>query len=154
MKCKGCDKEIPQKRIELGYKKCVDCSDTEKYGVVDVVYHKTGNTVEITDAKTAEAVNKAAKRSGYGVMRGMTKGGSKSSSTYNPNGRSKHKGSCVSTAFVGTEVAFEKVGEKAMLFFEAYGTDAAFEVIEKAFKEIEINIYQRNQLRQIFEVLD
>jgi hypothetical protein len=153
MKCKDCDKEIPQKRVELGYKKCVDCSDTEKYGVIDVVYHKTGNTVEITDAKTAEAVNKAAKRSGYGVMRGMTKCGSKSSSAYNPNGISKNKGKCVSTAFVGNQVSFEKIGEKAMLFFDVAGIDAAFEVIEKAFKETEINIYQRNQLRQIFEVL-
>ena len=86
MKCKNCDKDIPQKRIELGFKKCVNCSDTEKYGVVDVVYHKTGNTVEIMDAKSAEAINKAAKRSGYGVMRGMTKGGSKSVSLYKPKG--------------------------------------------------------------------
>jgi hypothetical protein len=152
MKCKGCDKEIPQKRIELGFKKCVNCSDTEKYGVVDVVYHKTGNTVEITDAKTAEAVNKAAKRSGYGVMRGMTKGGSKMSSTYNPKGKSKNT-NCVSTSFVGTTVSFNKIGEKAMLFFEVAGIDAAYEVIEKAFKEMEINIYQRNKLRQVFENL-
>ena len=152
MKCKNCDKDIPQKRIELGFKKCVGCSDTEKYGVIDVVYHKTGNTVEITDIKTAEAVNKASKRSGYGVMRGMTKGGSKSTSTYNPN--SKNKGVCVSTAFVGTEVSFNKIGEKAMLFFEVNGIDSAYDVIEKAFKEMDINIYQRNKLRQVFEHLD
>ena len=150
MKCKNCDKDIPQKRIELGYKKCVDCSDTEKYGVVDVVYHKTGNTVEITDAKTAEAINKASKRSGYGVMRGMTKGGSKSISTYNPIGKSK---GCVSTSFVGSEISFKNIGEKAMLFFEIKGLESAHEVIEKAFKEMEINIYQRNQLRKIFEIL-
>lgn len=153
MKCKDCDKEIPQKRIDLGYKKCVNCSDTEKYGVIDVVYHKTGNTVEITDAKTAEAVNKAAKRSGYGVMRGMTKCGSKSSSAYNPTGISKHKGKCVSTAFIGSQMTFEKVGEKAMLFFEIGGINSAYEIIEKALKEMEINIHQRNKLRQVFENL-
>jgi hypothetical protein len=152
MKCKNCDKDIPQKRIELGFKKCVGCSDTEKYGVIDVVYHKTGNTVEITDIKTAEAVNKAAKRSGYGVMRGMTKGGSKSISTYNPNG--KNKGAGASTSFVGNEIGFNKVGEKAMLFFENNGIDSAYNIIEKAFKEMEINIYQRNKLRQVFENLD
>lgn len=152
MKCKNCDKDIPQKRIELGFKKCVNCSDTEKYGVVDVVYHKTGNTVEIMDAKSAEAINKAAKRSGYGVMRGMTKGGSKSISTYNPNG--KNKGTGASTSFVGNEISFDKVGEKAMLFFEVDGIDSAFEVIEKAFKNMEINLYQRNKLFQVFENLD
>lgn len=152
MKCKNCDKDIPQKRIELGFKKCVNCSDTEKYGVVDVVYHKTGNTVEIMDAKSAEAINKAAKRSGYGVMRGMTKGGSKSVSSYNPNGR--NKGTGASTSFVGNEISFDKVGEKAMLFFEVDGIDSAFEVIEKAFKNMEINLYQRNKLFQVFENLD
>jgi len=152
MKCKNCDKDIPQKRIELGFKKCVNCSDTEKYGVVDVVYHKTGNTVEIMDAKSAEAINKAAKRSGYGVMRGMTKGGSKSVSSYNPNG--KNKGTGASTSFVGNEISFDKVGEKAMLFFEVDGIDSAFEVIEKAFKNMEINLYQRNKLFQVFENLD
>lgn len=152
MKCKNCDKDIPQKRIELGFKKCVNCSDTEKYGVVDVVYHKTGNTVEIMDAKSAEAINKATKRSGYGVMRGMTKGGSKSISTYNPNG--KNKGAGASTSFVGNEIGFNKVGEKAMLFFEIAGIDSAFEVIEKAFKNMEINLYQRNKLFQVFENLN
>jgi len=152
MKCKNCDKDIPQKRIELGFKKCVNCSDTEKYGVVDVVYHKTGNTVEIMDAKSAEAINKAAKRSGYGVMRGMTKGGSKSVSSYNPNG--KNKGTGASTSFVGNEISFDKVGEKAMLFFEVDGIDSAFKVIEKAFKNMEINLYQRNKLFQVFENLD
>jgi hypothetical protein len=152
MKCKNCDKDIPQKRIELGFKKCVNCSDTEKYGVVDVVFHKTGNTVEIMDAKSAEAINKAAKRSGYGVMRGMTKGGSKSISTYNPNG--KNKGAGASTSFVGNEIGFNKVGEKAMLFFEIAGIDSAFEVIEKAFKNMEINLYQRNKLFQVFENLN
>jgi hypothetical protein len=152
MKCKNCDKDIPQKRIELGFKKCVNCSDTEKYGVVDVVHHKTGNTVEIMDAKSAEAINKASKRSGYGVMRGMTKGGSKSVSSYNPNG--KNKGTGASTSFVGNEISFDKVGEKAMLFFEVDGINSAFEVIEKAFKNMEINLYQRNKLFQVFENLD
>lgn len=152
MKCKNCDKCIPLKRIELGFKKCVDCSDTEKYGVVDVVYHKTGNTVQITDIKTAEAINKASRRSGYGVMRGMTKGGSKSISSYNPNGKSKGMGA--STSFVGNEITFNKIGEKAMLFFEIGGIDSANKIIEKAFKEMEINIYQRNKLCQVFENLD
>ena len=152
MKCKGCYKDIPQKRLELGFKKCVNCSDTEKYGVIDVVYHKTGNTVEITDAKTAEAVNKASKRSGYGVMRGMTKGGSKSISNYNPKGKLREN--CVSLSFVGNEVTFNKVGEKAMLFFEIDGIESALEIIEKSFNNTEINISQSNKLRQVFESLN
>lgn len=150
MKCKNCNKDIPEKRFKLGFKKCVDCSDTEKYGVVDVVYHKTGNTVEITDAKSAETINKMAKRSGYGVMRGMTKGGSKSVSNYNPKGK---LGICASTSFVGNEITFNKIGEKAMLYFEIDGIDSALDVIEKAFINTEINITQRNKLKEVFHNL-
>jgi len=39
------------------------------------------------------------------------------------------------------------------LFFEVDGIDSAFEVIEKAFKNMEINLYQRNKLFQVFENL-
>jgi hypothetical protein len=151
MKCNNCEKEIPKKRVELGYKKCVNCSDTEKYGVVDVVYHKTGNTVEIMDAKTAEAINKASKRSGYGVMRGMTKGGSKSISMYKPTGKSV--GNPVSTSFVGNEVTFEKIGQKAMLFFDIGDFDSIEKIINRALDDMEISNSQAKQLRQIFEVL-
>lgn len=152
MKCNKCQKDIPQKRVELGFKKCVDCSDTEKYGVVDVVYHKTGNTVEIMDAKTADAINKASKRTGYGVMRGMTKGGSKSVSLYKPSGKST--GKAVSTSFVGTEVTFNKVGEKAMLYFNVEGFDSAMDIIDKAFQDMEINNHQLNKLKKVFESLN
>ena len=152
MKCNKCQKDIPQKRVELGFKKCVDCSDTEKYGVVDVVYHKTGNTVEITDSKTADAINKASKRTGYGVMRGMTKGGSKSVSLYKPKGKSM--GKAVSTSFVGSEITFNKVGEKAMLYFSVEGFDSAMDIIDKAFQEMEINNHQLNKLKKVFESLN
>jgi len=152
MKCNKCQKDIPQKRVDLGFKKCVDCSDTEKYGVVDVVYHKTGNTVEITDAKTADAINKASRRSGYGVMRGMTKGGSKSVSLYKPTGKST--GKAVSTSFVGSETTFNKVGEKAMLYFNVEGFESAINIIEKAFQDMEINNYQLHKLKKVFESLD
>jgi len=152
MNCAKCKNEIPAKRAELGYKVCVKCSTVESYGCVDIVYHKTGNTVEITDSKTADAINKASKRSGYGVMRGMTKGGSKSVSLYKPRGKSV--GKAVSTSFVGSETTFNKVGEKAMLYFSVDGLESAIEIIDKAFQEMEINIHQVNKLKKVFESLN
>ena len=71
MQCNKCKSEIPAKRVELGYKVCVKCSTVESYGCVDIVYHKTGNTVQPVDKRTAELINKASRRSGFGVMRGM-----------------------------------------------------------------------------------
>ena len=32
----------------MGNSECVGCSSVERVGVVDVVYHKTGNTIEVT----------------------------------------------------------------------------------------------------------
>ena len=51
VKC-SCGNIIPKKRVEMGYKVCVECSTTEKYGCIDIIYHKTGNTIEILDAGT------------------------------------------------------------------------------------------------------
>ena len=58
MNCKNCKKEIPQGRVDLGYKVCVDCSDVERYGCVDIVYHKTGNTIQIMPQEDAAKINK------------------------------------------------------------------------------------------------
>ena len=67
MKCK-CNNLIPQARVELGYSTCVDCSDVQPYGCVQVTYHKTGNTIQIMSSKDAEAFAKLTKRRGYGTM--------------------------------------------------------------------------------------
>ena len=55
MNCKKCNSEIPKKRIDLGYTTCIDCSTVEQYGCVDIVYHKTGNTVQPM-ARAAQAI--------------------------------------------------------------------------------------------------
>jgi hypothetical protein len=66
-KCK-CGSEIPEKRVEMGYKTCVECSTEEKYGFIDVVYHKTGNTIEILPAEDAKKMRELTKRRGFGSM--------------------------------------------------------------------------------------
>ena len=72
-KC-GCGKPIPEGRLALGYKVCVECSEVEAYGCVDVCYHKTGNTIQITDQATAARTRELSARSGYGIMRGLRAG--------------------------------------------------------------------------------
>ena len=74
MNCKNCKKEIPQGRVDLGYKVCVDCSDVERYGCVDIVYHKTGNTIQIMPQEDAAKINKLSQRVGFGTLRGMRSG--------------------------------------------------------------------------------
>ena len=66
MKCK-CNNIIPQGRVNLGYKTCVNCSTTERYGCIPITYHKTGNTIQIVSQAQSAAIAKASRRKGYGT---------------------------------------------------------------------------------------
>jgi len=67
MKCK-CKKIIPDGRVKLGYKNCVDCSTTERYGCAPLINHKTGNSIQIMSASDAAIISKLTRRKGYGTM--------------------------------------------------------------------------------------
>ena len=69
MKCK-CNNIIPQGRVNLGYKTCVNCSTTEMYGCIPITYHKTGNTIQIMSQSNAAHIARATRRRGYGTMLG------------------------------------------------------------------------------------
>jgi len=77
MNCIKCKEDIDTRRLKAlpKTKVCVNCSTAEAVSCVDVIYHKTGNTIQIMDKESADKINKLAKRSGFGIMAGM-KGGS------------------------------------------------------------------------------
>jgi len=143
--CTECGNDIPQKRTELGYKTCVNCSTTDSYGFVNIVNHKTGNTVQTMPKEQAEAINKIGERKRFGTV---LKGGSKSDS-YNPK-HTKHK---VSMATIGSEKLFERVGEEALYLCETKGFDTASLYVDKEVKDYVISGSQAFQLRQIMRVL-
>jgi len=70
MKCIKCKSIIPQGRVNLGYKVCVSCSSTERYGCVPLTYHKTGNSIQIMSSSDAAKIAKMTRRRGYGTMLG------------------------------------------------------------------------------------
>ena len=67
MICK-CKNTIPEGRLRLGFRYCVNCSTIERYGCAPLINHKTGNSIQIMSAKDAEAVAKMTRRRGYGTM--------------------------------------------------------------------------------------
>ena len=67
MKCK-CNKIIPEDRLRLGFRVCVDCSTVSRYGCAPVINHKTGNTIQIMSSEDAAKVAKLFRRRGYGTM--------------------------------------------------------------------------------------
>ena len=67
MKCK-CENIIPNRRVVLGYKVCVNCSTTERYGCAPLINHKTGNSIQIMSSSDAAKIAKMTRRRGYGTM--------------------------------------------------------------------------------------
>jgi len=67
MKCK-CNIIIPDGRVRLGYKVCVDCSTVERYGCAPLINHKTGNSIQIMSSSDAARIAKLTRRRGYGTM--------------------------------------------------------------------------------------
>ena len=61
MWCK-CGNKLPQVRVDYGYKKCVQCSDTEQVRYVPIITHKTGNTIQIVSQAVSASVHKAWRR--------------------------------------------------------------------------------------------
>ena len=70
LQCK-CNNIIPQGRVDLGYKVCVDCSTTEQYGCAPLINHKTGNSIQIMSSSDAARISKMTQRRGYGTMLGV-----------------------------------------------------------------------------------
>ena len=67
MKCK-CKNIIPNGRLRLGFKVCVECSTVSRYGCAPIINHKTGNTIQIMSSEDAAQVAKLTRRRGYGTM--------------------------------------------------------------------------------------
>ena len=67
MKCK-CKNIIPNGRLRLGFKVCVECSTVSRYGCAPIINHKTGNTIQIMSSEDAVQVAKLTRRRGYGTM--------------------------------------------------------------------------------------
>ena len=70
MKCIKCENIIPEGRVKLGYKVCVQCSTVEQYGCAQVINNKTGNSIQIMSSEDAKKIAKLTRRKGYGTMLG------------------------------------------------------------------------------------
>jgi len=144
-KCKKCQNPIPEKRSNLGFTVCVNCSDVDTYGCVNIINHKTGNTVQALPKSQAAAINKIGDRKRFGTV---LRGGSKNNN-YNPKGV---KIGC-SSSFIGSQSLYEKVGAEAMIVFDMNGINAANNFIDKQVTEYVINKNQAFKIKQLLQHL-
>ena len=62
MKYCRCGTSMPQARIDLGYNKCVQCSDIQQYSYVPIIANKQVLEVQIVDQATSANVHRAWRR--------------------------------------------------------------------------------------------
>lgn len=148
MNCK-CGNPIPQKRTELGYKECVGCSTVEAHGCIDIIYHKTGNTIQITDKQTAERMRLLSRRSGFGILRGMSAG---KTSTHKPI-INKNSNKIITAMHIPSAEVFNSVGAEALLIMEIEGYDSAVTFLQKKASNGTIFPIQMNKIKSILIAL-
>jgi hypothetical protein len=138
----------------MGYRTCVDCSTEKKWGVVSVVYHKTGNTVEVVkDPEVAARVNAMSMRTGFGVLKGMTGNYAKLNS-----GPAKPVETLPEKPITDRvlsrkpiETDWVRVGEEATEIAESYGIEAAEHHLQKARDEKRIYRLDHERLLEIIK---
>lgn len=140
MNCK-CGNIIPKQRIQLGYNTCVNCSEEKPKGYVDIIVHKTGNSLEILDYDDAKKMEKLSKRRGFGSYSSLS--GSSSNSK-------KLSGTGAFTGKYGLDL-FNEVCETALIFLEEFSSKKATEYVEKKYKELTISEYSRNRIIEILK---
>ena len=62
MKYCKCGNEVHPVRIEMGYKNCVQCSDTQLYSYVPIIANKQVLEVQIVDQATSANVHRVWRR--------------------------------------------------------------------------------------------
>jgi len=62
-KCSLCEKDLPNERIHLGYKECLDCSEVDKYSSHTVYPHKTGGYIQPMSVEQSDNLKRLDRRS-------------------------------------------------------------------------------------------
>jgi hypothetical protein len=129
-------------------KTCVNCSTEEKWSGVPVIYHKTGNTIEIVkNSETAEQFRKLSSRAGFGTLRGMKGKQSKPIKTV------KNDSNVVgTTALLCNEKILHEVGEQAMRALDIYGIEKSKKIIADAIETRLINKMQGEKILNLIEL--
>ena len=135
-----CNHNIPQARLDLGYKVCVECSTEEKLGCIDTINHKTGNTVQVMSREDADKASKLTKRAGFGILRSMSGGSSQRKTKYKYDG--------CSTTYVGNNVMFEQIGKTYIDYLEV-DKEIAERYLDRALNNLDISQLQYNKIKLI-----
>ena len=148
-KCCKCDIELSKERIHLGYKECLDCSDTEKYASHTVYPHKTGGYIQPMSSEQANDMKRLDRRSTGGERKAKGIVSDKSwdrwlKNYYNPNPEKKKytPPPASNFNFLDFNVALDKVmGE-----FDSHGYHSACELTQSLYSKDQISLMDKSKL--------
>lgn len=156
MNCK-CGKLIHPKRVEMGYRVCVECSTEQPWSAVQVVYHKTGNTIEVVkDPEVAALATAMSQRTGFGVMKGLTGNHRKLPKAAKDNKPKKQIDEALPAKIISRkpiQTEWYAVGEEAVAILENSGIADAILHLESALEKKRIIRYDMKRLVPIIEEL-
>ena len=142
MKCK-CKNTIPKARVALGYTTCVECSTVERYGCIDTINHKTGNSIQVMSRSDADKASKLLKRAGYSTLRALS---GKSTTK-----KTKINKGCRLTD-VGSQQLYEQIG-KTYLDYADVDVDLANRYLLRRLNNYEISQLQYNKILQLYKLI-
>ena len=148
-KCCKCDIELSTERIHLGYKECLECSDTEKYASHTVYPHKTGGYIQPMSSELADNMKRLDRRSTGGERKAKGIVSDKSwdrwlKNYYNPKPEKKKyvPPPASNFNFLDFNVALDKVmGE-----FDSRGYYSACEFTQSLYSKDQISLMDKSKL--------
>ena len=150
-KCKKCEVSLSDERIHLGYKTCLDCSETEKYASHTIYPHKTGGYIQPVQKDTADNLKRLDRRSvgGGRVAKGIIADQSWDRwlqqywhNKFNPKPKRKKRKVVLTNTFIPYSDALNKV----MTQYDSRGYNSACELTQSLYTDSKINLQQKSNL--------
>ena len=148
-KCSLCECDLPEERVHLGYKECLECSDTEKYASHVVYPHKTGGYIQPMSSEQANNMKRLDRRSTGGERKAKGIVADKSwdrwlKNYYNPKPKKKKyvPPPAPNFNFLDFNVALDKVMDE----FDSHGYYSACEFTQSLYSNDQISLMVKSKL--------
>ena len=147
-KCSLCECDLPKERVHLGYKECLECSDTEKYASHVVYPHKTGGYIQPMSSEQANDMKRLDRRSVGGERKAKGIVADKSwdrwlENYYNPKPPKKK---FIPKAPQITFMDFDDAYVKVINEYESRGYDAARDYTQNLYSNDKISLMNKSKI--------
>ena len=147
-KCSVCECDLPKERIHLGYKDCLECSDTEKYASHTVYPHKTGGYIQPVSSEKSDELKRLDRR---GVNSNKKAKGIFSDRSWDRwlkqyNNPAPKKPKYIPKPITNIYIPYREAIETIMSQFNSKGYDAACALTQSLYSEDKISLMRKSKI--------